>query len=187
MIRRAIIESMGFMDGYDLYESLFARMFQKWAVVLGLAFAGFEIAIVEWVGIDPITFAVLVFLFILEMVFGVLAALNRGERIQGYKLVRTAVKLVVYMLLLGIVHIFSKSIGGIDFGDLAGLNVYSLIYQFVLNVVILAQLRSVFESLADLGIKEVKTFIDLIDRLTAKVTGILGDGKEKSNEPDEEC
>jgi hypothetical protein len=111
-------------------------------------------AIVEgYIGLDPLVYVAFIILLGLEFITGIKASIREGKKIQSKRFGRVILKLMIYTLLIGAVHIFKTRLDTpVVLGN--SINIYSWIYFIIINLVILQLLMSVFENLNRLGFEE---------------------------------
>lgn len=131
----------------------------------------------EYVGMAPIVGAVILLLFVVEMVTGIKASRIEGKGFSSRKFGSGLVKMGIYFLIISGMHLLSqhievKPVFGYEF------NIYEWLHYFILNFIILQLLISNLENFKRLGWGDMFPAIN-------KITNFLGI-KDKKKPKEEE-
>lgn len=157
----------GYRDRQDFWQSL-ARpklvmsLAKLWAV--GAAIITFMEATC---GLPRHMLASFFLLNVLELVSGVWASLHEGQTFDSRKFGRAIFKTVVYFIILGILHQYKSFEGGQEW------YVFSWAYWSILLCISILLIRSIFENLHRLEVKEAQTIYLILDNKWTRILAII--------------
>lgn len=167
---KGILFSFGYTDFSDFMHSNFVtKGTLSSTFLLSITFSTIFVQIEQFIGLHPLAYLSFILFFILEFATGVAASVwIKKEKFQSLKMGRIVLKIFVYSIILGLMNIFSKEIGG---HAVAGIefNFFEWIYFLVINILILQLLVSVLENCEILGIKEVSIFLRIFRKRIKKI------------------
>jgi hypothetical protein len=171
-----LFSELGFRGVIDFLYSSFGYMANLKSLMLSL-FLGTTLN--KLVGLEPIIFATIIILFLLEIITGIVAStIIRKEDFDKEKLTRSIVKLVAYPVLLTIMHQLS-AYEFISFSlSSYNVNVFVLCYNTITVLIVIQVLISFLENLSQLGFKELDIIVNLFKR---KLDNIVQDSDSKNN------
>lgn len=137
------------------------------------------------IGLHGLTILGFVSLVILELVTGISASLNRGEKLESHKFSRFGLKVFVWMTLLFITNSLQLEYkGNTDLLSLMSAGFFSWLHSTLFIYITLEYLISVLENLGSLTKEKNKQ--TLITAIINKLNGILGvdrfNGKKEEKE-----
>lgn len=116
----------------------------------------------KYLGIQLIVFLGIFILFVMEMFTGILHARRQGT-FDSKRAPRGVIKMSIYFVFLGCVHIFASNMNTIQIPNSAiDLNIYKIFFYFLLNFTIINLLISNIENFEKLGWDE---YVPLIKKL----------------------
>ncbi len=178
-ILKGILLGFGYKNFQDFLDTtiLMKGMMGK-ILFFSVGFSTVTVYIEKFIGLQPAAYFSLIILFILEFVTGVSASVYiRKEKFESMKMGRIVLKIFVYSIVLGLMNIFNKHVGGHSVFGL-NFNFFEWIYFIVLNILILQLLVSVMENCESLGFKEVSIFLRIFRKQIKRVEETAS-GKEK--------
>jgi hypothetical protein len=161
------IKDFGFGSLSELYKSSFGLALKKPVLLFSLSLASLGSMCEDFIGLDPLVYSSFIILLFLEFFTGIKASIKEGVKLQSKRFGRVILKLMIYTIIIGIINIFSTRIEVPKaFGF--SVNIYSLIYYAVLNLIIIQLILSVFENLSRLGFEETNKIYKAISKLLKK-------------------
>ena len=159
----SFMQEFGFKTGVEYISSTFGFCSKKSIVIAGISFGALGATIESFIGLDPIVYLAFLVLLFLEFRTGIKASIKDNVKIQSKRIGRVILKMLTYTLIIGIINIFktklfTPNILGFE------INIYSIIYYTVLNLIIFQLLLSVFENLARLGYKESSKIFSVLTK-----------------------
>lgn len=165
------IKDFGFDGAFDLYQSTFGFALNKPTLLVSVSLASLGSMCETFIGLDPIVYISFILLLFLEFFTGIKASIKEGVKIQSKRFGRVILKLMIYTLIIGIINIFSTKLEVPQaFG--VRVNIYSLIYYSVLNLIIIQLILSVFENLSRLGFQETNKIYRSVSKVFKKYIDI---------------
>ena len=161
----SLMQEFGFKTGTDYISSTFGFCWKKSIMIMGLSFGALGAQVESFIGLDPIVYLAFLVLLFLEFRTGIKASIKDNVKIQSKRIGRVILKMLTYTLIIGIINIFKTKL---FIPKILGfeVNIYSVIYYTVLNLIIFQLLLSVFENLSRLGYKESsKIFLILTKKI----------------------
>jgi hypothetical protein len=162
-----LMQEFGFKTSTDFLLSTFGFSIKKSVLLMGGFFGFLEVAVKDFIGLDPLVYISFVILLFLEFLTGIKASVKEGKKIQSKRIGRVILKIMIYTLIIGIINIFSTKL---FIPKVLGysLNIYSVIYYSVLNLIIFQLLLSVFENLTRLGYSETNQVFKFLTKKADK-------------------
>ena len=157
------MQEFGFKTGADYMSSTFGFCWKKSTIIMGLSFGALGAQVESFIGLDPIVYLAFLILLFLEFRTGIKASIKDNVKIQSKRIGRVILKMLTYTLIIGIINIFKTKL---FIPKILGfeVNIYSVIYYTVLNLIIFQLLLSVFENLARLGYKESSKIFSILTK-----------------------
>lgn len=163
---------LGFKSLSEFFASLLQpKLFAKiWCLLFAMTplFLWIEKAI----GLSAPMFISFMILNIIEFYTGIRASVAEGRPVTSVKMHRFLVKTVAYVMTLGVFWQYSKHAGG-DIGDKTAIVFYSMTYWLVFNYISLILVRSIFENLHRMGVKEASKIYFILDNKLTRFIAIL--------------
>jgi Bacteriophage holin family len=151
----------GFRDAPTFLRSLIkTKMFTLPVITT----AAILTVIQDFVGMPMGVIAAFIMLNLLELLTGLSAAKRNGQVWESYKMNRFVLKTITYIMALGILNVFT--VLPIPFSDSLFAGMYWMVFVGISTTLI----RSVFENLHLMGVKEAQVIYNLLDN---KITGWL--------------
>lgn len=162
---RYLLNGFGYADSADFNRSVFkllcVKTSAKWTTIIATAITGL---VFEYTGMDMPVFMAFIFLIVAEFWTGVKVSVKmKKERFRSRKFGRMILKIGVYIMIITVLHVFSKRINAPDLMGLS-LNPFTWLYYTVLVAIVLQMVISWLENLGSLGYKETKTIAGFILR-----------------------
>lgn len=162
-----LLQEFGFNGTTEFVDSSFGYLLSKPTLMISFYIGSFSALIEGYVGLDPLVYLSFIMLLGLEFFTGIKASIREGKNINSKKFGRVILKLIIYTLLIGAVHIFKTRLEVPEFfGN--QINIYSWVYYIIINLVVLQLLLSVFENLNRLGFEESSKIYNSISKLLKK-------------------
>lgn len=165
-IVKDILFSFGYKNLHDFLDTTFLikKGIMMNIILFSLSISPIALLVEKYIGLQPIAYLGFVILFILEFVTGVSASVFiRKEKFESFKMGRIVLKIFVYSIILGLLNVFKKYVGGyvilgFDF------NFFEWTYFLIINILILQLIISVLENCEALGFKEVGIILRIFRR-----------------------
>lgn len=160
---------LGFVGWGEFFTSLLKpKLFLKVFPLLAILTPLF-VFIEDAIGLSSTLFMSFLGLNIVEFYTGIRASVSEGLPMASNKMHRFLVKTTAYVLVLGVFWQYSKHAGG-SIGDQTAVGFYSVTYWLVFNYISLILIRSIFENLHRMGVKEAAQIHNLVNN---KVTRFI--------------
>jgi len=159
----SFIQEFGFKTIEEFGISTFGFTIKKEIITLGISLGTLAAVVESFVGLDPLVYIAFIVLLYIEFRTGIKASIKDNKKIQSKKIGRVILKMLTYTVIIGIINIFRTrlfipSILGFE------VNIYSVVYYAVLNLIIIQLLLSVFENLSRLGYRETNKIFHFITK-----------------------
>jgi phage-related holin len=168
-----IMQEFGFHSSMDFLSSTFGYLTKPPVLVVSFSFATIGTIVEKFIGLDPVVYLAFIVLLFVEFFTGIRASLKEGKKLYSKRFGRVILKLLVYTTLIGVIHIFKTRLDIPKIYDFE-INVYSMIYYAVLNLIVIQLILSVLENLSRLGYKEsskiYKAISNILNRYIKLVT-----------------
>jgi hypothetical protein len=171
------IKEFGFKNFGEFFASSFGFFTKK-----NILFISFSLGLVaeyvhDFLGLDPYVYSAFILLIFLEFWSGIKASLNEGKKIQSKRFGRVILKLGVYTCIIGILNIFSTRLYVPEaFG--IKINLYSVIYYTILNLLTFQLILSLLENLSRLGFEETSKLYSAISKVLKKYLDLDSENNE---------
>lgn len=111
-------------------------------------------------GLDAAAFVALGFVFLVELMSGVVAAHVRGETISSVKLSRFTLKVACYLVLIAVTYLMAISFG--NHKKIAAAWAFDWLHVFLVVQIVLENIVSILENLAVINGKDKSAWINKI-------------------------
>jgi len=167
MINRFLNHFVGCF-GFDCTTDFNNSLIHSNFLMITIPVAAFSSMIENFLGLQGLTVLAFVVLVILELITGIVASKNRGEKIVSHKFSRFGLKVFVWLSLLFITNSLKLEYEGHkDLLSITTLGIFTWLHDALFVYVTMEYLISVFENINSLTkTKSKKKFIDyIIDKL----------------------
>jgi len=167
MINRFLNHFVGCF-GFDCTTDFNNSLIHSNFLMITIPVAAFSSMIENFLGLQGLTVLAFVVLVILELITGIVASKNRGEKIVSHKFSRFGLKVFVWLALLFITNSLKLEYDGHkDLLSITTLGIFTWLHDALFVYVTMEYLISVFENINSLTkTKSKKKFIDyIIDKL----------------------
>ena len=143
--------------GYKSFSGLMQSLFQTehnfpGILVMGMSFAYVDQVWLEYIGIGFVAWLLYMALIVFDLTTGTIVAIKvRKEQFNIRKFARGVLRMMIYTILIGLVHMLSVFMPVPEFMSTHGLNPYSWIFYVVLHTTVVLMLMKVLKNAGRLG------------------------------------
>lgn len=170
------LHQMGFDSMTDLGRSILNVKLLMYSSNIVLIMSVLSKFSTDYLGLNGHILSAFMLLIILQFITGILAVKKKGGEIEDRKIIKIAVRLVIYAAILFIMNAFTK-FSPIEIGTL-NLNIWSYLYHTSVSIIIFQLLISTFKNLAHMGLDGAAILGDFFGR---KLSALIELDKNKTN------